>query len=300
MPELPEVETVVTGLKPRIEGKTIVDIHIYLPKTVWLGDMRATGQTDVDQFISVLVGKKITAISRRGKMIIIELSEDLILLVHLKMTGQLIYIGSDEHRVVGGHPSADLAKQLPVKSTRAVINFSDNGKLFFNDQRQFGYLKLLTAQELSAHKPYASYGPEPLGDELSVDYLLEKASRRPNITIKQFILEQSIIAGIGNIYADESLFESKIYPGSKLKDISKQQMASLLRSIQKVLVKGILYGGTSSEHYLQATGEKGSMQHHLQVYRRTGQPCPRCGAAIERMVIGGRGTHYCPQCQKKY
>jgi formamidopyrimidine-DNA glycosylase len=297
MPELPEVETIVRGLQPKITGKTISRLQILLPKTVWLDDIRATGDAEVNQVKALVEGKEIQNITRRGKMIIGTLSQNSTILIHLKMTGQLIFIDSRQQRYVGGHPNRDMGMELPVKATRAIFNFPDGSRLFFNDQRQFGYIKVIPSSALAAHAAYQKYGPEPFDEQFNAEYLLDLSQRRSRATIKQLILDQAVVAGVGNIYADESLFASRIHPAQTAASLTLSQFKVLVGHIKEVLRFSIEHNGTSSEHYLTASGEKGDMQDYLQVYRKDGQPCPRCGAEIQRMVIGGRGTHFCPHCQ---
>lgn len=298
MPELPEVETIVKGLEKRILGKHIVAVDVLLPKTFWIDEVRATGPIDSRGIKAIIEGKKIDTITRRGKMIIISLSGDTVMLIHLKMTGQLIYIDRQHHRIAGGHPTADMLRELPTKSTRAALHMDDGSILYFNDQRQFGYIKLLPKTQLGNHKTYLSFGIEPLEIEFNEHYLYPIIKKRKSIRIKQILLDQSIIAGIGNIYADEALFLAGILPTTAANSLSISDVSKLVKTIKEVLRKGLKYGGTSSQHYVQANGSQGTMQNHLMVYRRTGQPCLVCGTPIERTVIGGRGTHYCPHCQK--
>jgi formamidopyrimidine-DNA glycosylase len=298
MPELPEVQTIVQDLQPLIVGQVIRDMEVILPRTVWLDDVRATGDQEVNVVKGLVEGEMIDSITRRGKMIIIDISGDSVMLIHLKMTGQLIFVGLDHQRLAGGHPNSDMAADLPVKSTRVVFHFQNGNQLYFNDQRQFGYIKVLTKQALKSHVPYTSFGPEPLESSFNEQYLKTIIDKKANLKIKQILLDQTLIAGIGNIYADESLFLAKIRPDRLAKNIRPAEIPVLIHAIKATLKKGLDYGGTSSQHYVQANGQKGTMQDHLAVYRRTDQPCPICGHAIERMVISGRGTHYCPHCQK--
>lgn len=298
MPELPEVETIVRGLKPRLLNKQITQLEVDFAPTFWLDSIRATGQTEIHQIKALVEGKIIEDITRRGKMIIINLSDDVVILIHLKMTGQLIYVDASQRRYAGGHPTSDMGKDMPVKSTRAWTVFADGSRLYFNDQRKFGYIKLIPASQLTSLPAYQSYGPEPLTSQFTAKYLAHRIQTRPKITIKQLLLDQSVVAGVGNIYADESLFMSGVHPASLASSLSPDKLASLVSDIKQVLQFSIERNGTSSEHYVTASGEKGDMQNFLQVYRRMGMPCPRCGTAIERTVVGGRGTHYCPKCQR--
>lgn len=284
MPELPEVETIRKGLSKKIIGKKIIDIDISNAKS-FQGEPK-----DV-------VGSSIVDIERRAKLIRIKLSNNLNLLFHLKLTGQLIIIDHD-NRFAGGHPSHDWHAELPNSNTRIIFTFSDNSKLFFNDMRKFGWCKVLSGDDIEAiYKK--DYGFEPLDKDFTVEYLLVKGKRIPNRNIKQFLMDQTIAAGMGNIYTDETLFDAKISPLRKIKDIKMSQWQQLISSMRIVLNDGLKYGGTTDSDYVDAEGKKGGMQNHLKVYHQTGKPCANnCGGKVLRMTIGGRGTHYCENCQK--
>ncbi len=283
MPELPEIETIKKGLAKKIIGKEIVDIEIETTKSF---------QGDKEN----ILGAKIEEIGRRAKLISMKLSNGLNLLFHLKLTGQLIYVENGE-RIAGGHPSHDWHTKLPNTNTRLIFTFKNGSKLFFNDLRKFGWCKVLTDPEL--REIFEGYGVEPFTSDFTVDYLLRKAKKLPNRNIKQFLTDQEIIAGIGNIYVDESLFEAGLLPTRKLKDLSMAEWRKIDESVLKVLKLGLKYGGTSDRDYVNASGIKGGMQNYLKVYHRVGKPClGGCGGVVKRMTIGGRGTHYCPTCQK--
>ena len=300
MPELPEVETIVRGLEGKIVGRKINAFEGLLPKSVWLDEVRATGSEEVSQIKSLLEGKTITSITRRAKMIIVGLSDNVGLLAHLKMTGQLIFVDANKQRFSGGHPTGDMSRDMPVKSTRAIFSFDDGSELYFNDQRQFGYLKVIPLSSLEEQTVYKRYGPEPFDPDFHAAYMQSIAKRRPKSRIKQLLLDQEVVAGIGNIYADESLFISKIHPATRGISLSISDFERLITAVQEILLFSISRNGTSSEHYVTSTGEKGDMQNFLKVYRKTGEACVVCGSAIERTVVAGRGTHYCPNCQPLY
>ncbi|MGA2666523.1 MAG: bifunctional DNA-formamidopyrimidine glycosylase/DNA-(apurinic or apyrimidinic site) lyase [Patescibacteria group bacterium] len=283
MPELPEIETIKKGLAKKIIGKEIVDIKIETTKSF---------QGDKEN----ILGAKIEEIGRRAKLISMKLSNGFNLLFHLKLTGQLIYVENGE-RMAGGHPSHDWHAKLPNTNTRLIFTFKNGSKLFFNDLRKFGWCKVLTDIEL--REIFEGYGVEPFTSDFTVDYLLRKAKKIPNRNIKQFLTDQEIIAGIGNIYVDESLFLAGVLPTRKLRDLSMAEWQKINVSVLKVLKLGLKYGGTSDRDYVNALGVKGGMQNYLKVYHRVGQPClGGCGGVVKRMTIGGRGTHYCPTCQK--
>lgn len=289
MPELPEVETIRRGLSKRIDGKTITDILI-LNKKSFIGDE------------SKVVKSKVESIERRAKVIRIKLSNDLNLLFHLKMTGQMIHEhhnpgDGDTIDFAGGHPSHDWHAKLPNTNTRIIFEFDDKSKLSFNDMRKFGWCKLLTDNEVEAIFK-KDYGLEPLDVNFTVEYLLEKGKRIPNRNAKQFLMDQTICAGMGNIYTDEALFEARISPLRKIKDIKLSEWQTLISSMQKVLNLGIKYGGTTDSDYVDVEGHKGGMQDHLKVYHRQGKDCPwGCGGQVTQIRIAGRGTHFCSNCQ---
>ncbi|AKM81953.1 TPA: bifunctional DNA-formamidopyrimidine glycosylase/DNA-(apurinic or apyrimidinic site) lyase [Candidatus Berkelbacteria bacterium] len=283
MPELPEVETIRLGLTDRIIGKKIISVDFDTAKSF-------QGKTED------VVGSTISGVERRAKLIQIKLSNNNNLLFHLKLTGQLIVIDHSE-RFAGGHPSHDWHAELPNSNTRIVFELSDNVKLYFNDMRKFGWCKVLSPQAIEAIYE-KDYGFEPLDKEFTVEYLLSKAKRIPNRNIKQFLMDQTIAAGMGNIYTDEALFEAGISPLRKIKDISVPEWQKLIDSMCKVLNMGLKYGGTTDSDYVRADGTKGGMQDHLKVYHQTGKPCANdCGGKVIRITVGGRGTHYCSQCQ---
>lgn len=288
MPELPEVETIKIGLSKKIVGKTINDVEIKNAKSF-------QGEP------ADIIGKKIINIERRAKLIRIKLSNDLNLLIHLKLTGQLIYRQTTNSQrltadFAGGHASHDWHAKLPNANTRIVFIFSDDAKLFFNDLRKFGWVKVLKSAAI-ARVFDESFGVEPFSKEFNIQYLIMRAQKIPNRNIKQFLTDQKIIAGIGNIYADESLFDAGVMPNRKIKDIKLSEWQKIRESILKILKLGIKYGGTTDSDYVNAEGKKGGMQDHLKVYHRTGKPCFGCSGVVHRTTIASRGTHYCPKCQ---
>lgn len=294
MPELPEVETIRRGLAKTIVGRRIVDFDDRDVKVV---------QVQKDS----IVGSKITDIRRRAKIIIVDLDNGKSLVFHMKMTGQLIWESCEgdaqfclRNRQGGGHPDKAWLETLPNKHTRAIFHFDDKSVLYFNDIRRFGWVRLSVGKgENGIEEAFKNLGVEPLSDDLSVEYLIMMAKRYPNRKVKQFIMDQTIIAGVGNIYADESLFDARIKPMRLVKDILEEEWATLIASIRKALEQGIKYGGSSAENFVDAFGQQGRAHEHLKIYRKTGEPCPgSCGGEVQRTVIGGRSTHWCPTCQK--
>jgi len=286
MPELPEVETLVRGLSTVLLDRQIADITINQPK-MWHGE-------SPDQ----LRGRHITHIARVAKLLVFTLTADLTLLIHLKMTGQLIFVDKAGRALGGGHPDDQFGLNQPSKFTHVTFTFADGSHLYFNDQRQFGYAQVIKTAEVQKHKFIASIGTDPFTPQFTPEFLFEQLQKRPRTTVKQVVMDQTVIAGIGNIYADESLFAAKILPSRKAASISMDEAKTLHHVILEVLKKAIEFGGTSYSDFVHHSGKKGTMQDHLMVYRRNGQPCKACGTIIKRVTISGRGTHFCPHCQK--
>jgi formamidopyrimidine-DNA glycosylase len=288
MPELPEVETVRIGLAELLPGRMVAALDFDWPKSF------PNSQTDVQRF---LIGATITSVTRRAKILIIELSTKYSLIIHLKMTGQLVFISKAE-RFGAGHPNDSLVGELPDKSTRVTLDFRDGSRLFFNDQRKFGWMRLLPTLEIENLDFFKKVGPEPLGSSFTWQLLRERLLRRPNSSIKAVLLDQTVVAGIGNIYADESLWGAKIHPATRVGRLSPQQFKRLHKELIFVLKLAIEKGGSSDKNYVNAKGKKGSYLSFARVFRREGQPCPRCGTIIVKSRVAGRGTHTCPYCQK--
>lgn len=288
MPELPEVETVKAGLSRLLPDKLIKSVSHDWPKSF------PNNQLLVSEF---MVGAKVLDVARRAKVIIINLSSGYSLVIHLKMTGQLVYRGNDSN-FGAGHPSGSLVGALPDKSTRVTISFSDNAKLFFNDQRKFGWMRLIPTTEVLNIDFFKKIGPEPLEPEFTPQVFKKVLLKRPNSMIKAAILDQSIVAGIGNIYADESLWGAMIHPATTVKRLSNPKIRQLFESIQTVLLLGIEKGGSTDKNYVDAEGKKGSYLKFANVFRRENLACPRCGTTIIKIRVAGRGTHICPKEQR--
>jgi formamidopyrimidine-DNA glycosylase len=293
MPELPEVETVRRDLQKYLIGARFQSIKIINFKNV------APEATFLAKFLK---GEKIIALRRRGKLLIVDLSiPDKHLLFHLKMTGQLIYEQSDK-TLAGGHSLSDdslaaaVGGKLPNKYTRAIFIFDNNRYLYFNDLRKFGYIKLVSDEDLAGILKN-NYGPEPMDKEFTFNYLKDLCQRR-NAPIKAVILNQKLIAGLGNIYADEALFAAKIRPDRPAKSLKDAELLSLHHSIVIIVKLAIKARGTTFRNYVDARGKKGNFVNYLQVYQRQGQACLLCGEIINKMKVAGRGTHYCSNCQK--
>jgi formamidopyrimidine-DNA glycosylase len=286
MPELPEVETVRRGLNTLIIGRVVREVTHDTPKSF------PNSTADVRQF---LTGAKITDVRRRAKVLMIDLSSDYSLVIHLKMTGQLVYIG--ETRFGAGHPSDSLVNVLPDKSTRVTLEFRDGTHLYFNDQRKFGWMKLIPTAEIPNMDFMKKVGPEPLETDFTAAQFAQRFKRRAKTSIKAAILDQSVIAGVGNIYADESLWGAKIHPRRLVESITKREFETLYTELRVVMNLAIEKGGSSNHTYINAEGKKGSYMDFARVFRREGLPCPRCGTIIEKIRVAGRGTHFCPHDQ---
>jgi formamidopyrimidine-DNA glycosylase len=288
VPELPEVETVKVGLQRLLPDKRIKSVDFDWPKSF------PNAEADVKEF---LVGAEVVMVTRRAKVLLVELSSKYSLVIHLKMTGQLVFRGKDV-RFGAGHPSNSLVGELPDKSTRVTFTFSDGSKLFFNDQRKFGWVRLIPTAEVPNIDFMKKVGPEPLADDFTWQLMRERLQRRKNTNIKAALLDQSVIAGVGNIYADESLWSAKIHPSTLVRDLPDAKFKLLHKSLQDVLNLSISKGGSTDQHYVDAEGKRGKYLTFAKVFRKEGQPCPRCGATIIKTRVAGRGTHICPNCQR--
>lgn len=343
MPELPEVETVRRGLSKYLPGKVIAAVEHCWDKSF------PNAANDVEQF---LIGAKIMTVRRRAKVLIIDLDSEYSLVIHLKMTGQLVYRAPSGERFGAGHPTDSLVGELPDKSTRVIFclvegkddalepsarkqrstqrgvqkkvqrastevadtaigqehwqSFGLSPKagqcaahLFFNDQRKFGWVRLLPTPEVMNIDFFRRIGPEPLAADFTATGFCKRIQKRPNTTIKAALLDQAVIAGVGNIYADESLWGAKINPSVRVRDLTTKQLNTLFTELRYVLELSIEKGGSTDKNYVNAEGKKGSYLSFARVFRRQGKPCLRCGTLIEKTRVAGRGTHFCPYCQKE-
>lgn len=289
MPELPEVETIRAGLQHNVVGLKFTAADILNP-----GSFPALpGQAE-----RYVIGSSIIGIERRAKVLIIHLSSGYSLLLHLKMTGQVVWVPKSGPRFAGGHPTGSLAADLPDGSTRVAFSLSDGSRLFFNDQRKFGWVKLVKTEEVLKDKLIARLGPEPLTAAFELKQFGGTLRRRGRSLIKAVILDQSTVSGVGNIYADESLHLAKIHPARLAGDLKPAEVKRLHVAIKTVIALGVKHGGTSFTHYVDALGGKGDYLDYARVFRRQGLTCPVCAAVIIKTRLAGRGTHFCPRCQK--
>ena len=274
MPEMPEAENIVRGIRPFIETKKITDIEIIKSDIV--------KYPSVEQYVQRIKNSRINAVKRRGKYIILELDNGIAAVIHLRMTGKLLYTRQNQ----------------PIDKYACVIfTLEDKNKLVNADVRRLGTLDAVTNQELPRLKGLYSLGAEPLTADFSVDYL-QKVLQKSKSRIKSFLLNQKNVAGLGNIYVDEALFLSRINPLRTAGSLSMAEIKALHEAVNQVIGAGIKDGGTTFRDYRNGLGGKGTHQDHLYVYSRKGESCRVCGAPIEKTVVGGRGTYYCPCCQR--
>lgn len=286
MPELPEVETIRRDLARVLLGKKIKRVEVRKIKLV-----RGDGHEALSR---ELIGEEIKRVGRRGKMLVLALSPaSKFLLMHLKMTGQLIFLDHAK-MVAGGHdwPAID---ELPSKYSHLIFHFQDNSRLFFNDMRQLGYVHLVS--EADWQRISGAYGAEPMSAKFTPAYLREVLKPR-RVAVKKVLLDQTAIAGLGNIYVDEVCFYAGIKPARRADKITAVETLKLHRAIVSVLKLAIKYRGTTFNNYRDAHGRRGNFVQRLKVYGRAGEACRRCRTGIiKRTIIGGRGTAYCPMCQ---
>lgn len=289
MPELPEVETIRAGLELGIVGQVIKDVEVLNGKT-FLAPTDLIGQ--------VVAGQTISHVDRRAKVLIWNLADGYSLLFHLKMTGQVVLTKADGERFAGGHPTASMAADLPDTSTRVIFRLASGDTVYFNDQRKFGWIKLVETAQINEDALVGRLGPEPLSDDFTLASFTTALKRHAKAPIKPVILDQSTVSGIGNIYADESLHLAKIHPRRLAGSLTPAEIKRLHEAIKTIIALGIEHGGTSFTHYVNALGGQGDYLDHARVFRREGLPCPVCGTIIQKTKVAGRGTHFCPYCQK--
>lgn len=274
MPELPEVETVRKTLKKLVVNKTIKDITVFWPKII-------KSPLDVEQFVDALVGETIVDVGRRGKFLIIY-TDHFALVSHLRMEGKY-----------GLYP-----KEEPFdKHTHVLFHFTDGTELRYRDVRKFGTMHLYKKGDEFLTEPLIGLGPEPFSEEFTVEYLTKKVEKT-NRKIKTALLDQKLFVGLGNIYVDEALFRAGIHPERIANTLNKNELALLHREIVATLSEAVKKGGSTIRSYVNSQGEIGMFQLELYAYGRKGEECKRCGTPLEKTTVGGRGTHYCPQCQK--
>jgi len=278
MPELPEVETIKRQLNNFIVGKKIKKIEIRLPKIVQL--------MAPIKFKSLFQGTTIKKVSRRGKVLIISLNNNYSLVIHFKLTGQIIFI-----------PPRDINQKID-KHTHLIYYFDDNSCLIHNDIRQFGYVRPIKTNELDEYFAGQNFGPEPLEKDFTLKKFIELLKHKPNQKIKPLLIDQTFISGIGNIYSQEICFCAKILPTRLIKTLADRDIKNIYKCLKQILKNSIKYRGTSSDTYLDAQGKEGDYVPRLRVYGREGKKCFRCGGMVKKITLAERGTSYCPSCQR--
>ena len=272
MPELPEVETVRRGLEKLILGKTIQSVEVKYPKMI---------QTDLDAFRQDLPGQEIRSMGRRGKYLLFHLT-DLVLISHLRMEGKYFF-----------YPD-----EVPLrKHAHVFFHFTDGSTLVYEDVRKFGTMEVIIPELVDSYFLAKKIGPEPTEADFKAP-AFQAALKKSKKPIKSALLDQKLVAGLGNIYVDEALWRARIHPARPADSLKSAEVKRLREQIIEVLQLGIEKRGSTIRTYRNALGEDGTMQDFLQVYGKTGQPCARCGSPIEKIKLGGRGTHLCPHCQK--
>ncbi|WP_082233620.1 DNA-formamidopyrimidine glycosylase [Halobacillus massiliensis] len=273
MPELPEVETVRKTLKTLVLDKEIKDVSIF-----W-GNIIKKPQ-DPEIFKSLLIGQKLQDIMRQGKFLIFKMT-DITMVSHLRMEGKFgLYEGSEPR----------------AKHTHVVFHFTDGTELRYNDVRKFGTMHLFNKGEEGQEKPLNQLGPDPFAPAFTIDYFLEKLQKTTR-NIKAVLLDQSIVAGLGNIYVDEALFRARIHPERTAKDLTREEAEQVREKSIETILEAVEQGGTTIRTYLNGQGEMGMFQQKLNVYGKENTECPGCGTPIVKLKVSGRGTHICPDCQ---
>jgi formamidopyrimidine-DNA glycosylase len=297
MPELPEVETIRRQLEPEIVGRRVVEVEVL--------DERWTRPDPPSALEGAVAGREIQAAERRGKYLILRLSGDWALIMHLRMTGNLLLREANAPQGAAADlmhadrlgPERLYEPEPQLRFLRARLELDDGSELLFTDARRFGHAVALHGPDVDAYFA-ARLGIEPLSDELTPDALLHLAAGR-TAPLKSFLLTQDRVAGIGNIYADEALFRAELHPLSPAGSMRAEHARALSESIVETLEVALDNGGSSIDDYRDARGERGSMQDEFLVHTREGEDCPRCGAEIRRIVVGGRSTYFCPGCQTR-
>lgn len=282
MPELPEVETIRRGLKERLIGDELTAIAIKAPK-MFVGELKDILKTPV------------TDVRRIAKVLIIDFKNGKSLIIHLKMTGQLVYEGKQRDLAIGGHPEEAYEKPLPHKHTHLIYHLKSGATLYYNDLRKFGWHKVVLAGKIAATLGKEFAGVDILAKEFTLDYFKKYLLQRPKRPIKEAIMDQRYLTGLGNIYAAEALWHAKIHPNRAVKSLKKAEQQALYKAIKKVIDLGLRSGGSTFNSYVDAAGKQGTFMKYAEVYK---QKKDSLGHEINRIKQGGRTTHYCPICQK--
>lgn len=289
MPELPEVETIRLGLEKYLVGHKIVNVEVRLPKIL---------QGDIEK----VKGARVKGARRFGKALVIDLDNGYSIAAHVKMTGQFIYDGPNRPQGIG--ISRKLVGTLPSKFTHVIFNLDKGGKLYYNDIRQFGWIKVVSTSNVERMSFVNELGPEPPvaidmeGRSLLTLEKFREVLSNKKTKIKALLMDQKRIGGVGNIYANDALFLAGINPNRVAKDLSEAEVERLYEAVLEVLKRGLKYKGASETNFVSTLGEEGEYQKHFLIYGHEKSPCPKCGGKVSKVWLGGRGTYFCPQCQK--
>jgi len=286
MPELPEVETIRRGLTATVLGRRVERVG-----ALWHASLRGTIEGG-------LVGRHLIGIRRRGKLLVGDLSDGGHVLVHLMMTGQLVVVEDGRILFAGGHPTRSMLGPMPNRTTRVILELTGGRVLYFNDQRKFGRLWLVDDAGLAADPFLARLGPEPLEPAFTLSAFRAQLRRHARAPVKAVLLNQTVVAGIGNIYADESLHLARVHPGRKAASLSSAESRRLRAAIRTTLALAVESGGTSFAEYVNAARGRQGYLTQARAFRREGLPCVVCGTTMKRIRVAGRGTTVCPRCQR--
>lgn len=299
MPELPEVENLRIGLEQKILGQKITNVKVSKPKLVsGKGTLRTASNKKVKEFEEGLIGETFRSVERRAKNLIFKFKSRKVLLVHLKMSGQFVYKGlNNDKKIIGGHPIEISEKELPNKHTHVTFKLN-KGTLYYNDTRMFGYLLYYpNLENFDKDKHFKLLGLEPLDKKFTSKYFEEQLKRKTG-KIKAVLMNQEIVTGLGNIYADESLFEAKIKPTRPANSLRISEVDLLHSAIIRIIKRAIKVGGSSVATYKLLDETTGNYAREHKVYGKSGKKCPRCSKLLEKTIVQTRTTVFCPNCQK--
>jgi formamidopyrimidine-DNA glycosylase len=283
MPELPEIETIRRHLAAVLPGRTVTGVELRLPKLL---------QAEPGRTLRDLIGQPVLAVNRRAKHLWLDFGGDQSLLIHLRLTGQIVHQSASGERRPGGHPVPAFDAPLPHKSTHFWMTFDDGSTLYLTDIRQFAVLRLVGTARVPALLAAEAYGPDALDPALTPAALAERLKAHPHARLKSVLLDQSVIAGLGNIYVDEALYAARLHPLRTPASLTADEVARLLAGIRDALDHGLRQGG-----FTIINGRARPLDGYPRVHGLAGAPCPRCGTPVVKTTVGGRGTYLCPTCQ---
>ncbi len=300
MPELPEVESLRLGLLPKVLNQKIKKVEVRMLKIVsGKGTKREGTLEKAKEFENGVKNQLIVGIERRAKNLVLNLDDGAKILVHLKMTGQLVFKSKNQDEpglISGGHPIELSVKELPNKHTYVIFEM-ENGTLFYNDVRQFGYILYYPNEKCfgeSCH--FKDLGYEPLSEDFTLDFFSNSLKTKKGV-LKKVLLDQKVVVGLGNIYADEVCFEAGVLPGRQVSTLTNQEIEKLFKAIKRIIPRAVELGGSSVANYLLADGKRGNYAHEHKVYKKAGKPCQVCGTILSKAEIAGRTTVFCTKCQ---